>query len=74
MMNKFDGRMSDAEYADAIAYKWCFCGSRLPKYPLYDGYGIFLTYACEKCEKKKLSEFRPDIGQRYECDEPIDSD
>ena len=28
----------------------CACGSGLDRYALHDGYGIFLTYACEKCE------------------------
>jgi hypothetical protein len=52
----------------------CPCLSGEYKYPLYDVYGIFLTYACSRCEQKKLSQFRPDIMQRYESDEPIDYD
>lgn len=38
----------------------------------YDGYGIPLCRVCEKCEKEKLSRFRSDIKERYECDEPIE--
>jgi len=64
----------DQDYMDMIKYRWCSCGSKLPKHALYDGHDIFLTYACEKCEKKKLSGYRSDIMDRYECDEPIDSD
>jgi len=52
----------------------CSCGSGKDRYPLYDGYGIFLTYACHDCEKQRLSHYRPDIMERYECDEPIDED
>ncbi len=52
----------------------CSCGSGEYPYPLYDGYGIFLTYACEKCEKEKLSHFRPDIMERYDTDEQIEDD
>jgi hypothetical protein len=52
----------------------CSCGSGRTHYPLHDGHGIFLTYACESCEKEKLSKFRPDILEQYECDEPLDGD
>ena len=52
----------------------CNCGSGECKFPLHDGHGIFLTYACDVCEKDKLSRFRPDIMERYECDEPIEED
>ena len=54
--------------------KKCNCGSDHDRYPVKDGYGIFLTYACSRCEKEKLSEFRPDIMKKYECDEPIDEE
>lgn len=50
----------------------CSCGSGEPKYPLKDGHGIFLTYACDECRQEKLSGFRSDIMDRYECDEPIE--
>ena len=52
----------------------CDCGSGFPRHPLYDGYGIFLTYVCEVCEATKLEKFRPDIMTRYETDETIDDD
>jgi len=52
----------------------CRCGSGEHPSALYDGYGIFLTYACDKCRKAKLAEFRPDIMERYECDEPLDDE
>lgn len=54
--------------------KDCQCGSGLPMWAEYDGHGIFLFYACEKCRQKKLSKYRPDIKSRYECDEPIEAD
>lgn len=73
----------DHPYSDACAQKgcapcfaeWrlrCHCGSGLYKFELKDGHGIFLTYACEKCEESKLGKFRPDIMERYEADEPIE--
>jgi hypothetical protein len=52
----------------------CRCGSGLEREPLYDGHGIFLDYACDRCRDNVLSRFRPDIEDRYECDEPIDED
>jgi hypothetical protein len=54
--------------------KPCKCGSGLNCYGEYDGYGIFLFYACDKCVKEKLSHYRYDIKERYECDDPIDED
>lgn len=52
----------------------CPCGSG--KYPsvTYDGYGIFMFYSCDKCHEAQLRKFRPDIFERYECDEPIDAE
>lgn len=41
--------------------KPCLCGSGELRYPLNDGAGIFLTYACVKCEKEKLSRYNPAI-------------
>ncbi len=57
-----------------MTQKLCPCGSGLPRHELKDGYGIFLTFACEKCEAEKMKGFRPDIMSRYECDEPIEPD
>lgn len=52
----------------------CTCGSG--EYPVaeYDGHGIFLFYACGQCRERQLKKYRPDIKERYECDEPIDED
>jgi hypothetical protein len=50
----------------------CNCGSGLPKFADYDGHGIFLFYACDKCYDGKISTYRKDIYERYECDEPIE--
>jgi len=52
----------------------CPCGSGEYPEAQFDGYGIFLTYTCRKCERRKMQEFRPDIRTRYECDEPIEED
>lgn len=52
--------------------KPCPCGSGEPRHSLYDGHGIFMTFACGKCEKAKVTKFRPDIFEQYECDEPIE--
>jgi len=52
----------------------CACGSGQPKHAVYDARGIFLTYVCDKCEKKKLAEFRPEVltNPNYSHDEPIE--
>ena len=52
----------------------CNCGSGEPPYPLKDGYGYFLTYVCDHCVKEKRSEFRTDIFERYDTDEPLEAD
>jgi len=38
----------------------CDCGSNEIRYPVKDGYGIFLFYGCDKCTKNKLRRFRVD--------------
>lgn len=55
-------------------YHKCSCGSGKDKYPINDGYGIFLCYVCEECEERKLATYRPDIMERYETDEQIEDD
>jgi hypothetical protein len=52
----------------------CDCGSNEFRYPLKDGYGIFLCYVCDKCVGEKRKRYRPDIMEQYECDEPIESE
>ena len=52
--------------------KPCPCGSGEPRRALYDGYGIFMTFACDKCEKEKVAKFRPDIFEQYDAEEPIE--
>ena len=52
----------------------CPCGSGHTRRELKDGYGLFLTFACDKCEREKLSEFRPDIMTQYATDEAINAD
>lgn len=50
----------------------CPCGSGLEASAKFDGYGIFLTYVCDACEKRKMAGYRPDIMEAYEHDEPIE--
>ena len=52
----------------------CTCGSGFYRRELKDGHGIFLTFACDVCEERKLSEFRPDIMEAYDHDEPLDDE
>lgn len=52
--------------------KECSCQSGEIREAEYDGHGCFLFYCCYKCRERKLSKFRPDIKERYECDEPIE--
>jgi len=52
----------------------CPCGSGEDRYAQYDGHGIFLTFTCTKCHKEKMSRYRADIMEAYDCDEPIDAD
>lgn len=54
--------------------KSCPCGSGEPRHELKDGYGIFMTFACDKCEHQKVEEFRPDIFTRYDTDEQIEEE
>ena len=39
----------------------CNCGSGQQKRPVYDARGIFVTYACDECEVRKLSSYRREI-------------
>jgi len=52
----------------------CPCGSGEYAEVQRDGYNIFLCYTCSKCEAEKMSKYRPDIHERYECDEPIEEE
>jgi len=54
----------------------CPCGSGEPADLRYDARGIPLGYMCSKCEKKKLSGYRPDVltDPNYWHDEPIDNE
>lgn len=54
----------------------CHCGSGQYAPARFDARGIFLTYACDKCVKEKLSGYRPEVltDPNYQCDEPIDGD
>jgi hypothetical protein len=68
--------MTDAEYARRIRERLCFCGSMLPKNAEYDARGIFITYACTKCRKYKLSGYRANVlaDSDYWHDGPIGSE
>ena len=54
--------------------KLCGCGSGLPRQEVRDGYGIFLCFCCQQCKTEKLSGYRKDIFEHYDCDEPIDAE
>lgn len=44
---------------------------------VYDAQGIELCRVCEKCERAKLAQYRPEILAGYDqrdVDEPIESD
>lgn len=42
--------------------------------PVFDGRNIYLFRACPDCYDAKLSQYRPDIMDWYDCDEPIESE
>ncbi len=54
----------------------CPCGSGEWPEAHHDARGIFLCYACDKCEAEKLSHYRPDVltDPNYWADEPIEED
>lgn len=54
----------------------CPCGSGQPAPQHFDGRGIFLTYACDKCWPEKKKKYRPDVltDSNYWADEPIEAD
>jgi hypothetical protein len=54
----------------------CDCGSGLPSYWEYDARGIELCRACNKCRKRKLSHYRPDVltDPNYWALEPTDEE
>ena len=55
----------------------CNCGSGEYSYWVNDAQGIPLARVCSKCEKEKLSHYRPEILTGYsqaDVDERIDED
>ena len=54
----------------------CPCGSGLWPHAEHDARGIFLTYTCEECHKRKMAGFRTDVltDPNYWHDEPIDDE
>ena len=49
--------------------KECNCGSGEFPREVYDAQGIYLTIVCSKCEKEKLSRYRPEILTGYSQDD-----
>lgn len=51
--------------------KPCDCGSGLPRRANHDTRGYFLTFSCDKCRKRKLRRFRPEVltDSQYEADD-----
>jgi hypothetical protein len=52
----------------------CACGSGLEPFLEVDGYGIPLCWLCDRCRSEQLAKFRPDIFERYDCDEPVEEE
>jgi len=52
----------------------CTCGSDEYAFEIKDARGIFVTFACYKCEDKKTKGFRNEIfsNPNYHADEPIE--
>jgi len=59
-----------------MAGRKCLCGSGLAPYPVYDARDIYVTSVCLKCEKDRLSMYRPEIfsDPDYWTQEPIDEE
>jgi len=54
----------------------CNCGSGFPSRELLDARGIYCCRVCDRCERAKMAEFRPDIfaDPNYWTNEPIEED
>jgi hypothetical protein len=52
----------------------CECGSGKSSDWEYDGHGIPLCRTCPDCHDTKMSKYRSDIFDRYQCDEQIEDD
>jgi hypothetical protein len=60
-----------------MATRPCPCGSGLESWWEHDAQGIPLCRVCERCERERLSHYRPEILTGYtqeDVDEPIDPD
>ena len=44
------------------------------KWAIYDRFGIFFTYVCNKCERIKISPEQRHHLECYEPDEPLDDE
>ena len=57
--------------------KLCLCGSGEDSYWQYDAQGIPLCRTCSKCDKEKMSRYRPEILSGYnqnDVDERIEDE
>jgi hypothetical protein len=56
--------------------KLCPCGSSQSRRELKDARGIFCTFVCNACERRKRHSFRADIftDPNYQTDEAIDEE
>lgn len=54
----------------------CSCGSGKYSDEIYDARGIYITSACEDCERDRLKGYRPEVltDPDYDCEEQIDPD
>ena len=48
--------------------------TREQSYWINDGYGIPLARVCAKCKTTALKQFRPDIMDAYDHQEPLDEE
>jgi hypothetical protein len=60
----------------SIVNEPCRCGSGHYPRAVHDARGIFLTFACHRCERERTRGFRPEVltDPHYEMDEPLDED
>lgn len=43
----------------------CPCGSGEDRFAIFDAAGVFLTYACDRCEDAKIKRYNPEIFNEH---------
>jgi hypothetical protein len=72
--NDTTGDVARMDAWDAKRHRCCEPGCLADADPHYDGHGIYLFRACDRHYAEKIKEYRPDIHEAYECDEPIEAE